>query len=72
MTKVLTGEEVKTILEARLNEAVSLRACAAALGVSPAYLSRVMRARSTRLGPTIVKALGYREVYMYERLKKGG
>lgn len=66
MKKQITSEQLREVLRARAIEAKSLRRLAAKLGVSPAYLSKVLT-RNIEPGPTICKALGYRLVLAYEQ-----
>jgi transcriptional regulator with XRE-family HTH domain len=52
-------EEVLELLRRRVHKSASLRQAAIQFGVSAQYLSDVLCGRR-RLGPTLLKALGYR------------
>lgn len=64
--KTISLEEFKGLIRARLTEAPSLRQCAAELGITHAYLSRIL---NTALppGPKVLKRLGYARVIRYTR-----
>lgn len=66
--KTITEAELLSVLHARVTEADSQSAVAKALGVAKQSLSKTL-AGKLRPGRALVKALGYRRVFMYQRVK---
>lgn len=69
-TKTITFDELKGLLRARVTVSHSLRQCAGDLGVSPAYLSKILITKKASIGPSVLKALGYEAVTVYRRVHK--
>lgn len=67
--KVITQDELKNVLRARVTESTSMRECARELGVTAAHVSSVLLGDG-RLGPKLLRALGYRSVPMYQKVVK--
>ena len=61
-------KQVVVVIIAKMYAIGSLRSAAAKWGVSPAYLSQVVRG-NTRPGEAILRAIGYERVTMYRKRK---
>ncbi len=65
---LVTADELRAVLQADV-DVDGVSAVARRLGVSPAYVSVVLRRPERQgLGPKLLAALGYRAVVLYERL----
>jgi transcriptional regulator with XRE-family HTH domain len=67
----MTPEEFIAYLTEQVDAYGSQLAFARHYGVSPSYLSDVMR-RKREPGPSMLHALGFRKVVTYKRISKGG
>lgn len=68
--KRISLEDFKGLVKARVTEGQSLRKVAPTLNVSAMTLSFLLRNRSARPGPRLLRALGYRAVTVYEKVVK--
>jgi hypothetical protein len=64
---LLTLEEFRTALRSNVADAVSLRSCARALGISAAHLSNFLNQPARRPGAKLLAAVGYENVPMFRR-----
>lgn len=67
--KTLTLSQLKGILQARVDEADSLRALARELRVSPSHVTNFLNG-SSNIGPKLARALGYRPVVVFAPVKR--
>jgi hypothetical protein len=70
MSKVISLEEFKNLIKARVTEAPSLRQLAPTLGTTAATLSRLLVHDDAKPGPSLLKRMGYRRIEVYEQLPK--
>ena len=68
--KMISLEELKNLVRARLTEAPSLRQLAPKLDASPATVSQLLTKASVKPGPRLLKALGYKAVTVYQKVSK--
>lgn len=67
--KTISLEDLKNIVRGRLAEAPSLRQLAPKLDASPATLSLLLTQAKMKPGPRLLRALGYRAVTVYAKVK---
>lgn len=67
--KTITEDDLLLVLHARVAEAETQAAVAKALGVPKQSLSKTLAGKLPP-GPTLIRALGYRRVVMYTRVKQ--
>lgn len=65
----MTSDAVRQLLRTRVREWGDQLRAATQMGVSPQYLSDVLRGKEP--GPAILRALGLRRVVSYEPIRKG-
>jgi DNA-binding transcriptional regulator YdaS (Cro superfamily) len=63
----MTDRELRTLLRAAIKAAGSQKAFAGLCGISPAYLTDILKGRRA-MGPKILKQLGYRRTHSYEAI----
>ncbi len=68
-TKTISLDELKGLLRARVTEADSQRKAATALGITHAYLSKLL-CTALPPGPKVLDALGYTRVTRYAKTTK--
>jgi len=65
---LVTRDDLRAVLQAEV-DVDGVSAVARRLGVSPAYVSVVLRRPDLQgIGPKLSKAMGYRAVVMYEKV----
>ena len=69
MLKTISLEDLKNIVRGRLAESPSLRQLAPRLNASPATLSLLLTKANIRPGPKLLKALGYKAIVVYQKVK---
>lgn len=65
--KTITEAELLNVLQARVTEAESQTAVAKTLGIAKQSLSKTLAGKLPP-GPGLIRALGYRRVFMYTKL----
>ena len=63
----MTDRELRSLLRAAIKAAGSQKAFADLCGVTPPYLTDILKGRRT-VGPKILKQLGYRRTHGYEAI----
>lgn len=69
MAKALTLDELKGLVRARVTANQSQLIAARELGVSPQVLNSLLLYAHRKPGPMMLRALGYRRVEMYQKVK---